>query len=94
MRTAYLRHAQDAIRQYHADSLLNSLIYDRHSEEQAIEAFAQLIVEAGEMFQSDPAGAAAMPTWTRVVTALPDFPQRLRAAVEADAAEFALSETS
>lgn len=94
LRTAYLRHAQDAIRQYHADALLNSLLYDRHSEEETIEAFARLMVDAGEAFQSDPAGAAAMPTWTRVVTALPDFPQRLRAAADADAAEFALSETN
>ena len=37
-RSAYLRLAQDAIRQYHADSLMNGLDYDRHSEEQAIEA--------------------------------------------------------
>jgi glucosyl-3-phosphoglycerate synthase len=91
LRASYLRKAQDAIRQYHADSLLNSLDYDRHTEEQTIEAFAQLIIEAGTLYQSDPAGAAAMPTWTRVVTALPDFPIRLRDAAAADAAEYANS---
>ncbi|MEM7316262.1 MAG: hypothetical protein AAF497_24275, partial [Planctomycetota bacterium] len=51
------------------------------------EAFAQLIIDAGQLYQSDPAGVAAMPTWTRVVTAVPDFPARLREATRLDAAE-------
>lgn len=88
LRAAYLRAAQDAIRQYHADAVLNSLSYDRHSEEQTIEGFAQLIIEAGSEYQSDPAGAASMPTWSRVISALPDFPARLRAQATADAAEY------
>ena len=88
LRAAYLRAAQDAIRQYHADAVLNSLGYDRHEEEEAIEGFAQLVIEAGSEYQSDPAGAASMPTWSRVITALPDFPARLRAQVIADAKEF------
>ena len=89
LRAAYLRSAQDAIRQYHADSLLNSLNYDRHTEEQTIEAFAQLIIDAGKEYQSDPAGVAAMPTWTRVVSAAPDFPAQLREAARLDAADLA-----
>lgn len=84
LRAAYLRAAQDAIRQYHADALLNSLEYDRHSEEQTIEGFAQQIIEVGAEYHTDPAGAAAMPTWTRVITALPDFPTRLRQAAAED----------
>ena len=84
LRATFLRAAQDAVRQYHADALLNSLEFDRHSEEQAIEGFAQLIVDAGDEFQADPSGASAMPTWTRVITALPDFPARLRQAAYAD----------
>ncbi|MEM8944959.1 MAG: glycosyl transferase [Planctomycetota bacterium] len=87
LRAAYLRAAQDAIRQYHADAVLNSLIYDRHEEERAIEGFAQLVIEAGNVYQSDPAGAASMPTWSRVITAVPDFPARLREQAAADAAE-------
>lgn len=89
LRAAYLRAAQDGIRQYHADALLNSLSYDRHSEEQAIEGFAQQIIEAGNEYHADPAGAAAMPTWTRVVTALPDFPAELRSAARADREQYA-----
>ena len=94
LRAAYLRNAQDAIRQYHADSLLNSLHYDRHTEEQTIEGFAGQIIDAGNLYQSDPAGAAAMPTWTRVVTALPDFPTQLREAAEADRLEYLQSTTA
>ena len=88
LRAAYLRAAQDGIRQYHADSVLNSLSYDRHSEEEIIDGFAQQIIEAGSEYHADPAGAAAMPTWTRVVTALPDFPNRLRETAAQDQQEF------
>ena len=88
IQSAYLRLAQDAIRQYHADSLMNGLDYDRHSEEQAIEGFAELITTTGEAVHDDPAGEAALPTWTRVVTALPDFPRRLREIADADLAEY------
>ena len=88
LRAAYLRLAQDAVRQYHADSIMNGLDYDRHSEEQAIEAFAELITKTGTRVHDDPSGAPSLPTWTRVVTALPDFPQRLRQIAEEDLAEY------
>jgi glucosyl-3-phosphoglycerate synthase len=89
LRSAYLRMAQDAIRQYHADALVNGLSFDRHSEEHSIEGFANQIQVAGDAFQLDPAGGEAIPNWTRVLTALPDFPQRLRTCAAADAEEFA-----
>jgi glucosyl-3-phosphoglycerate synthase len=88
LRSAYLRLAQDAIRQYHADALINGLKFDRHSEEHAIEGFANQIQVAGKVFEQDSAGGDAIPNWTRVLTALPDFPQQLREIVAADKAEF------
>ena len=88
LKAGYLRTAQDCIRQYHADALLNGLEFDRHSEEQAVEGFSSQIPAAGEDFFNDPSGAAAIPNWTRVLTAFPDFPQRLRQAVRRDAEEF------
>ena len=78
LRSAYLRMAQDAIRQYHADALINSLTFDRHAEEQSIEAFAQQITAVGDAIYENPSGGESIPTWTRVLTALPDFPQQLR----------------
>jgi len=84
LRAAYLRAAQDAIRQYHADALINDLGFDRHAEEQAVEGFAQQITVAGETFQNDPSGGEAIPNWARVLAALPEFPQQLRAAARTD----------
>ncbi len=91
LRSAYLRHAQDAIRKYHADALINGLAYDRHMEEEAVEGFAGRITVAGETFQADPSGGEAIPNWARVLAAKADFPQRLREASAADAAEFGSS---
>lgn len=88
LRSAYLRIAQDAVRQYHADALMNSLEFDRHAEEQAIEAFAEQITLTGDAVHADPSGAPALPTWTRVITALPDSPERLREIARADHEEY------
>jgi len=88
LRSAYLRMAQDAIRQYHADAVMNGLRFDRHSEESAVEGFARQILVAAERFQEDPAGGQPIPNWNRVISALPDFPHQLRQAVEADLKEF------
>jgi glucosyl-3-phosphoglycerate synthase len=93
LRSAYLRAAQDSIRQYHADALINGLAFDRHAEEHAIEGFAQQIMYAGELFQHDPAGGEAIPNWARVLAAHPDFPHRLKQAAAEDAAEFAAGQT-
>ncbi len=84
LRSAYLRTAQDAIRQYHADAAVNSLVYDRHTEEEAVEGFSQRITVVGQEFFDEPSGAEAMPTWTRVMAAFPNFPQRLREAARLD----------
>ncbi len=84
LRSAYLRSAQDAIRQYHADALINGLGFDRHAEEQAVEGFARRITVAGETFQTEPSGGDAIPNWTRVLTAFPKFPQELRESARAD----------
>ena len=84
MRAAYLRLAQDAIRQYHADALLNGLRYDRRDEERAIEGFASQISRAGEAFLANPTTEAALPTWARVLATFPDVPARLGALLEED----------
>ncbi|NIL95945.1 MAG: glucosyl-3-phosphoglycerate synthase, partial [Planctomycetales bacterium] len=64
--------------------------YDRHQEEGAVEGFADRIMVGGEMFQQDPSGGEAIPNWTRVLAAFPDFPQELRRATLADAENRAL----
>jgi glucosyl-3-phosphoglycerate synthase len=78
LRSSYLRLAQNCIRQYAADALVNDLQYDRHGEETAIDAFADCITTAASLFREDPNGAEAIPNWTRVRAAFPGFTDRLR----------------
>jgi glucosyl-3-phosphoglycerate synthase len=78
LRANYLRTAQNCIRQYAADALVNDLHYDRHAEETTIDAFAQCVTSAAEIYRNDPSGVGAIPNWTRVRAAFPDLTQRLR----------------
>ncbi len=78
LRSSYLRTAQDCIRQYSADAFVNDLTYDRHEEEAAIDAFAECVTTAADVFRNDPNGGQAIPNWTRVRAAFPDFAHRLR----------------
>ncbi|MCO8123271.1 glycosyl transferase [Stieleria sp. TO1_6] len=78
LRGLYLRTAQDCIRQYAADARVNGLQYDRHFEETMVDAFASCITTSAEIFRGDPNGAEAIPNWTRVRAAFPDFVDRLR----------------
>jgi glucosyl-3-phosphoglycerate synthase len=84
---AYKRTAQDAIASYSDDALLNGLAFDRHEEELAVDTFAGALNAAGLGFVRDPMGMPQIPNWNRVISALPDFLDELRDAVEADAAE-------
>lgn len=65
---AYRRHAQEAIRAYHADSLANGIPYDRHDEELLIETFEVHIRAACRSYalggQNHP-----LPDWHRVIKA-------------------------
>jgi len=81
---AYLRLAQDAVSAYGAGAALNGLAFDRHAEELAVETFSRALRTAGLSFVRDPMGAPQIPNWNRVTSALPDFLQALREAVEAD----------
>jgi glucosyl-3-phosphoglycerate synthase len=80
----YQRLAEDIIDRFHADASINGLSFDRHAEESAVELFAKGIRMAGEMFLADPFGIPLIPNWNRVTSALPDFLDELKAAVEAD----------
>ncbi len=88
MTAAYVRTAQDAIASYSNDAKLNGLNFDRHAEEVAVETFSGALRAAGLGFVNDPTGSPPMiPNWSRVISALPDFLDELRRAVDEDAEE-------
>ena len=64
----YQRVAQDAIRQYHADAIFNSLNYDRHEEESMMEKFSRHILNAGMEYLRKPIGSR-IPDWLRTISA-------------------------
>ena len=80
----YLRSAQDMIKKYEDDAAINRLIFDRHAEGTAVETFLQGIKIAGEEFLNYPLGAPEIPNWNRVTSAIPDFFERLKEAVQED----------
>lgn len=90
LKATYYRVALDFIETYHADAVINGLHYDRHLEEQAVELFAQNIMQAGEHFLDNPMEKPFIPGWNRVRSAIPDILDQLEAAVEADHQEYAV----
>ncbi len=89
LKATYYRTALDLVARYGEDAAMNGLTLDCHAEEQAVEAFTQAILLAGEKYLSNPTEVPFIPNWTRVYSALPDFGERLVAAVAADHAEAA-----
>lgn len=87
LRTAYQRAAQDAIKKYEDDAIINGLIFDRHGERLAVEAFTRALKIAADEFMQDPLGIPQITSWNRVTSAIPDFFQQLENAVEVDNTE-------
>ncbi len=84
LQAQYVRTAEDMITRYHADAMINGLSFDRHAEEEAVDAFARGLRLAAEAFLADPLGQPLIPNWNRVVAAIPDIYTRLNEAVECD----------
>jgi glucosyl-3-phosphoglycerate synthase len=81
LRVRYQRLAQDAVRCFEADSAINGLPYDRHLEEQTLEAFGRGLALACRRHADDPLGLPMMPSWERVSAALPEFLDTLRESI-------------
>ena len=90
LKATYYRMALDLIETYRNDAIMNGLSFDIHKEEEAIELFAENILEAGTQFLERSTDAPFIPTWNRVFSAMPDIFDELVAAVEADHAEFSV----
>ena len=84
IKAAYYRVALDFLDQYQSDAVINGLTLDRHAEEEAIDVFAANVYHAGQMFLENPMQVPTIPSWKRVISAIPDFFERLSEAVEMD----------
>ena len=91
VKATYYRLALDLTEAYRNDAIMNGLQFDINGEEEAIELFAENIMEAGRHFLEKPMDAPFIPTWNRVVSAIPDIFDQLVDAVEADHDEFCYS---
>lgn len=83
LQVKFRREAQNLTRQYFVDARFNGIDYDRHQEEETVEQFERLILEAGQQYLADPAGTQ-IPDWTRALAVLPDLRERLQDATVAD----------
>ena len=84
LKATYLRIAQEAITKYHDDAAINGLDFDRHEEGVAVETFTKGIELASNAFLEDPLSIPLIPNWSRVTSAIPDFLERLKNAVDDD----------
>ncbi len=84
LKATYYRIALDFVDRYYSEARINGLEFDRHDEEKMVELFAQNIWLAGEQFLENPMETPFIPSWNRVVSAVPDFLDRIYEAVEED----------
>jgi len=88
IKATYFRIALDFIETYKNDAIINGLNLDVHKEEQAVEMFAKNLMVAGNEFLEKPMENPFIPSWNRVVSAIPDIYDRLIHAVEEDNKEY------
>ena len=91
IKATYYRMALDLVEAHRDNAIMNGLGYDIHQEEVAVELFAENIMEAGKQFLERPMDAPFIPTWNRVVSAIPEILDDLREAVEEDHLEFSVA---
>ena len=90
IKATYYRMALDLVEAHRDNAIMNGLGYDIHQEEVAVELFAENIMEAGKQFLERPMDAPFIPTWNRVVSAIPEILDDIREAVEEDHLEFSV----
>lgn len=90
IKATYYRIALDFIDSYHNDAMINGLSFDRHTEEKSVELFASNIMVAGDHFLEKPMDTPFIPSWNRVISAIPDILKQIKDAVEQDHQEYSL----
>ena len=80
----YLKEAQETVIRYENDAAINGLQFDRHEESICVEAFADGINRAGEIFWQNPSTSTLIPNWHRVTAAVPNMFDMLLDAIKND----------
>jgi len=88
IKATYFRIALDFVETYYNDARMNGLSFDIHAEEKAIEMFAKNVLQAGNDFLENPMETPFIPSWNRVVSAMPEIQDELIDAVQQDMNEF------
>lgn len=88
IKATYFRIALDFVETYYNDAKMNGLTLDIHSEEQAVEMFSRNILTAGQSFLENPMEKPFIPSWNRVISALPTVLNEMNEAVKLDMEEF------
>lgn len=84
IKATYFRTAHELLEHYHADAVINGLNVDLHAEEEMVDLFARNVYKAGQDFLANPMQSPFVPSWKRVMSAVPDFTQQFFDAVEKD----------
>jgi len=84
IRSTYLRIALDFVEQYDSDATMNGYKFDRHEEERTVDIFAHNVYNAGISVLDNPDHGSYIPSWKRVMSAIPDYLERFYEAVEQD----------
>jgi glucosyl-3-phosphoglycerate synthase len=80
----YLKEAQETVIRYENDAAINGLQFNRHEESICVEAFADGIKRAGEIFWENPSASTLIPNWHRVTAAVPNMFDMLLDAIKND----------
>lgn len=88
IKATYFRIALDFVETYYNDAQMNGLTLDVHSEEAAIEMFAENVLIAGQDFLENPMETPFIPSWNRVISALPNLQDEFIEAVRADMEQY------
>jgi glucosyl-3-phosphoglycerate synthase len=78
----YQRTAKDMIKRYRDDAAINGLAFDYHQESIIVEAFTRALQMAGRSFFEDPLYSPLIPSWNRVISAIPNILERVQELVE------------
>ncbi|MFP4469910.1 MAG: hypothetical protein ACLFPE_04470 [Bacteroidales bacterium] len=84
IRSTYFRIGLDFVEHYSSLSAFNGMEYNRHEEEETVDLFSRIVYKAGEDVLTHWDHGVFIPSWKRVMSALPDFMDEFYEAVELD----------